>query len=769
MANNFHLILFFFTTFLLRTTILAYAQGSTGGIEGYVKTTDGIPASFVNIILKGSTWGTITNEEGYYRFTEIPEGVYTLQISGIGYQDTEKPVRVLAGNTLQIAPFSLEEITEELQEVVVSGSLREESRADSPIPIEIYGRRFFQRNPTACFFESLSLVNGLVPQYNCNVCATGDIHINGMDGPYTMVLIDGMPIVSGLATVYGLNGIPNSMIERVEVVKGPASTMYGSEAVGGLINITTRSPQKSPVFALDVFTTSWAEHNTDLSTKFKLGKISALVGLNYFDFRQRIDRNNDGFMDMPLQQRISLFQKYNFERAQGRTASIAARLFYEDRTGGQTTFQANTRGNDQIYGESIHTKRFELIGNYQLPISKEKVIFSGSYTAHYQDSYYGTTYYVGNQHIGFGQLFWDKKIGKRHQLLVGGALRYTWYLDNSPATRGFGADSALQKPAQTYLPGIFIQDEISIHEKHKLLLGYRYDYNSVHGGISSPRISYKWAFNPRNIFRLSAGNGFRVVNLFTEEHAALTGARQVVIRERLNPETSWNVTLNFQKNIQWAGGNLALETGAFYTYFTNKIVGDFMSNPQQIIYDNLQGYAVSRGFSAKADLDLDNGLSIALSGTWMDVFQQEKDSTQAWQRLPQLHAPSFQGNFSVSYTVAKWGLTIDYNGLIYSPMQLPVLPDDFRPATSPWFTIQNIQFTKQFKKGFQLYGGVKNLFDFLPQNPLMRPFDPFDRLAFQADGSPTDTNPQGYTFDTAYNYAPMQGIRGFLGIRYTFK
>ena len=108
------------------------------------------------------------------------------------------------------------------------------------------------------------MVNGVQPQLNCNVCNTGDIHINGMEGPYTMLLIDGMPIVSSLSTVYGLSGIPNSMVKRIEVVKGPASTLYGSEAVGGLINIITKDASLSPRLKVDLSATSVQEYNADL-------------------------------------------------------------------------------------------------------------------------------------------------------------------------------------------------------------------------------------------------------------------------------------------------------------------------------------------------------------------------------------------------------------------------------------------------------------------------------------------------------------------------
>jgi outer membrane receptor for ferrienterochelin and colicins len=156
---------------------------------------------------------------------------------------------------------------QQLDEVVVSGTMKEVSKLNSPVPVEVYTAKYFRANPTPSIFESLQNINGVRPQLNCNICSTGDIHINGLEGPYTMILIDGMPIVSGLSTVYGLSGIPQSIIDRVEIVKGPASSLYGSEAVGGLINIITKKPEDAPLISADVFSTSWREINTDVSAK----------------------------------------------------------------------------------------------------------------------------------------------------------------------------------------------------------------------------------------------------------------------------------------------------------------------------------------------------------------------------------------------------------------------------------------------------------------------------------------------------------------------
>ena len=157
-------------------------------------------------------------------------------------------------------------LLKQLDEVVVTGTMREMAKEDSPLNIDVLSPKLFQKTSTPNLFEATSLVNGVRPQINCNVCNTGDIHINGMEGPYTLILIDGMPIVSGLSSVYGLMGIPASMIERLEIAKGPAGALYGSEAMGGTINLITKDPKRAPKWYLDYYGTSYNEHNLDLSS-----------------------------------------------------------------------------------------------------------------------------------------------------------------------------------------------------------------------------------------------------------------------------------------------------------------------------------------------------------------------------------------------------------------------------------------------------------------------------------------------------------------------
>ncbi len=742
------------------------AQNESGRISGTI-VCEGKALEFANIVLKSTSLGGVSNERGFYEIKKIPFGSYQLIISAIGYETQTKPIIVSVGQPQLTLHFSVKESTSTLEEVVVSGTMKEVSRMESPVAVEVYSPLFFKANPTPSIFESLQNVNGVRPQLNCNVCNTGDIHINGLEGPYTMIMIDGMPIVSGLSTVYGLTGIPQSLIERMEIVKGPASTLYGSEAVGGLINIITKKPANAPLVSIDAFGTTWGESNTDIGIKFKTGaKAHSLLGINYFNYQNPIDNNKDGFTDITLQNRISVFNKWSFDRKYNRIFTIAGRFNYEDRWGGDMKWTPEYRGGDVYYGESIYTKRWEMFGTYQLPV-KEIISFQFSANGHNQNSYYGTTPYFADQMIGFGQLTWRKQAGSQHDLLLGAATRYTYYDDNTPATAE--ADGITDAPSITYLPGIFIQDEIKLDDQNKLLLGARYDYNSLHGSIFSPRLNYKWSsLNKRNVVRLSAGNGYRVANVFTEDHAALTGARQVVFTEALLPETSWNGNLNVVKKFYAANSTfISLDATAFYTFFNNRIVPDYETDPNKIIYDNLNGSAVSKGVSLNTDISFQSGLKILAGGTLMNVTLTENSET-----IRQLLTERFSGVWSVGYSFGNSGFSVDYTGNVYGPMRLPLLSElDNRAAYSPWWSIQNIQITKRFGKTWEVYGGVKNLLNYTPPaNSIARPFDAFDKnVQLDSNGKviPTPDNPYALTFDPSYVFAPNQGTRVFLGVRYT--
>ncbi|MES2620490.1 MAG: TonB-dependent receptor [Bacteroidota bacterium] len=736
--------------------VYALSNAQSISVSGSVRDANtGEAVVFANVFVAGTQTGASTDESGKFKFETEKTAAQQLIVSSVGYKtdtlfipDNPRPFNI-----------SLHPTGANLNEVVISGTMRAISKMESPIPVEVYTAALFKKNPTPSLFESLNMITGVQPQLNCNVCNTGDIHINGLEGPYTMILIDGMPIVSALSSVYGLHGIPSSMVKRIEVVKGPASTLYGSEAVAGLLNVITRDAISSPLLKVDFSATSVGEFNTDITTRFKAKRATSLLGLNYFNYLIPIDINNDNFTDVTQQNRFSVFNKWDFKRANSKAASLAWRYVFENRWGGEMQWSKQWRGTDSIYGESIITHRIELFGTYELPIAKENLRLDYSYNFHRQDSYYGKMKYLANQHTAFAQFVYDKHF-KRLNLLAGVPFRFIYYDDNTPATSTHDSVNAQNKPALSFLPGVFVQADYTPVDRLTILAGLRYDYNTAHGNIFTPRLSFKYSPVKNHTLRLTGGSGYRIVNLFTEDHAALSGAREVVIANQLKPEQSWNGNLNYNGYFSHKYGFIETDVSGFYTYFSNQIVGDFLTDPKKIIYDNLSGHAVSRGVSLNTTFSFTTGLNITAGFTYMDVYRMLKDSSGTLRKTPQLHAPNFSANYTLSYNFSKIGFIIDWTGRINGPMYLPVVPNDFRPAQSPWYCIMNIQFTKQLPKNFELYAGVKNLLNFIPKNPILRPFDPFNKTV-EVD------NPNGYIFDPSYNYAPVQGVKGFVGVRWT--
>ena len=717
-------------------------------ITGVIKDSDNNLLFGATIYNSSNSKSVIANEMGAFSI-ESKKGENKLFISYVGYTSTIITLES-TGDSINRGLIVLG--NDSLEEIVISGTLRQVSKLKSAVPIELYTADFFKATPKASFFEAIEGINGVRPQLNCNICNTGDIHINGQEGANTMVLIDGLPLVSGLSTVYGLSGIPQSLIKQVEVIKGPASTLYGSEAIGGVINLITKSPETVHPFNLDTFISSWGELNIDLGAKYTLKNSQGLIGINYFNYSNPIDANEDGFTDLTLQHRISIFNKINTKKT-----SLAFRYFYEDRWGGEMNWSSDFRGGNEVYGESIYTSRVEIFGRYD---HSENLFLQYSLNNHDQNSVYGTTSYNAIQTIGFVQGVFSKKVNN-HDVMLGATYRYTIYDDNTPAT--------VEKD-KTALPGLFIQDQWTLSESKTLLSGIRYDKNSVYGDIWTPRLNFKWASKDESsILRLGFGTGYRVVNVFTEDHAALTGARDVIFTETILPEKSWNTTINWNKKLYTKyGAILDLDFSVYNTAFSNRILPDYETNPNQIIYGNLDGKAITQGATITINGVFANGLKINVGATFIDSKIINNNQTE----YPFL-TEKFSGNYQLSYTLYNPKITIDLSGTAIGPMKLPLLGDlDTRAPYSPVINIVNLQATYAIKT-IEVYAGIKNILNFKPaSNSIARAFDPFDSgVEFGANGQviATPNNPNALSFDPSYVYYSNQGINGFLGIRYYMK
>jgi outer membrane receptor for ferrienterochelin and colicins len=745
-------------TFLLISSV-SFAQSN---LEGKVTSSNGEALNCM-VGIKGTKFISELDSSGNFKIQNIPTKTYSVNCYCSGQETISKEIDLKAGDNR--LDFAIKVMAEDLDEVAVIGTIKETVRAESPIVTDIYDKKYFLKNPSPSIIDVMNRMNGVRPQVNCNVCGTGDIHINGLEGPYTLIVLDGIPIMGGLSSVYGLSGIPSFLLDKIEVTKGPASSIYGSEAVAGVIHAFTKRANKRPEIYFQSFGTSHGEINTDFGINIKVSKkASVFTSGNYFLMQNKMDHDGDNFTDVPLQNRISIYQKWKIDREENRVFTISGRYINEDRWGGDMNWTNAYRGGDSLYAESIKTQRYELNTAYQLPF-KEKLLFLGHVNHHIQDSYYGDTPFDAKQILAFGQLTWDKSF-HRNSLMAGANVRNVHYNDNTSITTDSLGNS---KPLNTFLPGIFVQDEWKINTQNTLLGSARLDYSDVHKFIFTPRLAYMLKFNSSNAFRLHAGTGFRVVNLFSEDHAALTGARKIVIEEKLNPEQSKSLNASYSNSIfiknKW---KIETDVSVFYTYFSNRIAANYDEDPNAIIYRNLKGYAESKGFGVDVKLDYNRQLSFQTGFTFMKVSETE-NKVETIQMLTE----RMSGNWTLSYSFLKIPLSIDYTGNVIGPMRLPLLSElDPRPEYSSTYSIQNVQVTYTLSEKFVLFGGVKNLLNWTPSKNLpfliSRTNDPFDKeVQYDAGGQvvPTTNNPYGLSFDPSYVYASNQGIRGFIGFR----
>ena len=713
----------------------------------------GRPVSFAIIGVKGTTYGTQADIDGIFVLEGLQPGEHTFIASSMGYRSAEVGRELVADEVLRV-DFDLEERAIEMDGVAVTGTLTRTFVKESPTKIHVVSPAYLEKIPTANVMEVLENVNGLYQQVDCGVCGTNNIRINGMDGPYTAVLIDGMPIMSSLATVYGLNGISPAMIQQIEIIKGPMSTLYGSEAMGGVINVITKSPQTAPPLTLNTFRTAHGENAIDAGGSRSWGRWSGMMSATLFHNDDYHDDNRDNFTDLPLSTRTSLFARAMRRDYSGRPHfEMSARYYHEDRLGGTSEYIENyspaLRGSPVLYGETILTHRIETIATWHLrPETGARIDVALNH--HDQDSFYGADSYQARQSTAFSQLLWPMRLDAHQTLMLGATMRGQRYDDNTGATGTFDAVGTPlgNRPDNRMIPGLFTQHEWLASDRLRLQTGLRVDYQKDHGWIPSPSANLKINAGETTTLRFNTGTGFRIVNLFTEDHSAYSGARATILLEDLAPERSLSGTASVQHIIDFDSNPMTVDLEGFYTYFTNKIEPDYRQ-PGKIIYANLDGSSTTRGLSLTVSQSLTAiPLTFTVGATMMDVFVEESERT-----YPLEFAPDYQGVANATYRLPA-ELRLDYTMNLTGPMKLPEYDPPFtRDPESQRFSVHNLQLTRDIslRNGslLQPYVALENLTDFTQASPLVDPQDPF-----------------GENFDTAYIYGPMHGRSIGLGVRW---
>ena len=707
------------------------ATGQAVTIEGRVML-EGRPVAAARVELAGpATRSVAADSAGRFSFAGVAPGRYRVRAEQAGHFPVEREITARGG--VVVVELVLRSAID-LGPLTVTGTMRPTYVSESPVKVEVVTSRALDRSISSSLVDAVRHINGLTPQVDCGVCYTNSIRINGMEGPYTAVLIDGMPIAGALGSVYGLNGIEPAIIEQIEIVRGPSSTLYGSEAMGGVVNVVTKDPRFAPRATVHL---SRADHGqTELNASWSpyIGSVKTLLSGSVYHMGRFLDGNGDGFSDVTMDSRVALFGKSTWQSPAGAHVGASAKLYYEDRFGGQRGWTESDRGDTRVYGEAIDTRRAEVMANV-VPGSLPGLRIEASYAFHDQDSYYGTTRYAATQHVGVGNALLTHTAGA-HTLLLGGTARFTSYDDNTAATTD---------AEHRFIPGVFVQDEFRAGDALTLLAGARADVHDAHGVIVSPRASLKWQPFLQTTLRLNAGTGFRVVNVFTEDHAALTGARRVEFAESLDPERSRSIAVNMNQVIEMGPSPMMIDLDLFHTRFSNRIAADYDSDPDVIRYANLDGHAVTRGVSIALNQNVAfERLLYTVGVTFQDVYL-----VHAGVRRRELFAPDWRAVFGITWNVVSPALRIDWSGYASGPMRLPSYPPPFeRPTRSPAHSVHDLKLTWRGPRGVELYGAMRNIFDYTQGSPLVDAANPF-----------------GDAFDTSYVWGPIEGRRIAFGAR----
>ena len=734
-------------------------------VNGVVKSESGT-LGYASVSLLNSENGVIADGNGYFEIEIDLLKDNNLLISYIGHVSKKISLtnKNLNFNNLIIY---LEEDINGLNEIVVTGTLKDEYVTESPVKVNVITAKkinSFLPSAGTNITKIVQLINGAQEVIACGVCYTNSISINGLEGPYTSVLMDGIPMYGNLASVYGLNGIPNMIIDRLEIVKGPSSTLYGSEAVAGVINIITKNPKDQPFISLDVQATSHLESYLNMAVTNKIGKTTGYFGVNWDRKNDYDDYNNDGFGDDINLDRISLFNKWNISRKSKKQFIISSRYYFEDRRNGVQEFlkngnYKNLRGSEKIYGESIYTYRFELFGKYEFDFIEDFEV-NYSYSKHDQNSYYGSDYYVAKQHIFFTQFTLSKKYNK-HDFLYGLSIKNNLYDDNTIATEKVINGDILNNASNQFIPGLLVQDQFKSSDKISLVGGLRLDHFKDHGLIFAPSFHIKYNPGQWLAFRLNVGTGFRLVNLFAEDHAFVTGQREVKIVEELQPEKSKSLILNTNYIYTGFNGSGNFDIDLFYTYFSNKIIPNY-DIQKYIIYQNSEGYSYSKGVSGAWNHSFLNGIAFTLNFNHQ-VVKYTENNNNIKTMFDMEHSPRWTAGLNIKFPLNNtWSINTSSNYV--GIMQLPEVFDMknngqiseiSRPQRSKPFSIHNVNINGKLSNKNEVYFGILNIFNFRQkESPLVAYNDPNYNKGF----SPF--------FDTSYTYAPNHGIEVFVGYKF---
>ena len=503
----------------------------------------------MTVSVKGTTIGTTADATGHYYLKNLPEGPCTIVAEAIGYSTVEQQVVMKRNKTVELN-FVMQEQTLAMDEVVVSATRNVTNKRSSAVIVNVASAKLFDRTASTDLAETMKFQSGLRIENNCGNCGTTQLRINGLEGQYSQILLDSNPIFSSLAAVYGLEQLPTAMIERVEVIRGGGSALFGSSAIGGVVNIITKEPLRNSLTLsniTDILKGGTAEYNTSLNGSFVSDDRRAGVYLfGMIKNRNAYDRNGDGYSDIPrLQSETAGFRGYYKTSAYTKLTAEYHHI-HEFRRGGDSIDLAPHMTNiaeqldHRIDGGSLRFDGFSADSRhrYGVGISAQGIKRNSYYgTDKNPDTYGHTTDLTLVASAQYTYAF-ERCLFMPAQLTAGAEYTYNDLSDDFPAV-GRHMVQTVQSG------GVYVQNEWQ-NERFNIIVGGRLDaHNMVDKPIFSPRANIRYSPHRDIGLRLSYSSGYRAPQAYNEDlHIDVLNRQAAIIRidPNLKPEHSHSVS-----------------------------------------------------------------------------------------------------------------------------------------------------------------------------------------------------------------------------------
>ena len=729
-------------------------------ISGHViekDTEEDIP--YASILIVGTDKGTVSNESGQFQFKNLTEGSYVLRVSAVGYRTLEKTITV-GREYMAVVHFPLEEEAILVDEVVISASRNEMSRRDAPVVVNVLSPILFETVNSTDLAKSLNFQSGLRVENNCQNCGFPQVRINGLDGPYSQILINSRPIISALGGVYGQEQIPTNMIDRVEVVRGGGSALFGANAVGGTINIITKDPISNSFQVTSTLSNlgekSWEQYmgaNVSLISKDNSYGIAM-----YQSYRNRnpYDHDGDTFSELGLLNLNTFGLRAYYRPSQFSRLNIEYHTTNELRRGGNK-FDLQPHQTD-ITEQTKHLINSGGVSyDHYWDEYKHKLSAYGSLQHTDRNSYYGAqrdtaaygktddlTWVAGAMYMGNYERFLFAP-----SVFTGGLE----YQHNALHDIMIGYQRNMQQEVR--IASAFVQNEWKMQD-FTLLAGGRIDrHNLIKRPILSPRVNI--LYKPKETFqaRLTYSTGFRAPQAYDEDlHITAVGGEGVLIKladglreERSN---SFSGSVDYTTILGHWQANVLVE--GFYTGLNDVFVLEDIGH-------DTNGYAIkerrngdgARVYGANLDAKLAHGKEAVIS-LGFTAQRSRYNTPEEWSEgqftTRMMRTPDYYGYFTFTSAPAKnfdFSLSGTYTGEMIVPHYAGYITED-RMETTPHFFDLNVKFNYTFV----LHDHIKLQVNTGVQNILGH---------FQSDLD------QGEFRDSGYFYGPTQPRTVFVGFK----